>query len=189
MQTRSAEELWRRLVDEAGEDEIELAASVSVAQAEKELAEAGFDVAAERARAEAFLDELEGKAKPVSETRAQPVRPKPRRRLPPVAWLGAAAAAAVVVAAAYSLLRGLPEPARPSPQPSPTPTPVTAPGHDSVAAPELRRRAAVACNADRAKECLSLLDRAREIDPAGDSTSDVQKLRQRASDLLEAQPR
>ena len=51
---RSAEELRRRLVDEAGEDEVERAASVSIAQAQKELAAAGFDVAAERARAEAL---------------------------------------------------------------------------------------------------------------------------------------
>lgn len=52
------EKLWQHLVDEAGEELIEEAASVSVEQAEKELAEAGFDVAAERARAEAFLDAL-----------------------------------------------------------------------------------------------------------------------------------
>jgi hypothetical protein len=56
---RSPVEVWRQLVDEAGEDEIERAASVSVAQAEKELTEAGFDVAAERAKAEALLHELE----------------------------------------------------------------------------------------------------------------------------------
>jgi hypothetical protein len=54
--------LWQKLIDEAGEELIEEAAAVSVAQAEKELAEAGFDVAAERARAEAFLASLEGAA-------------------------------------------------------------------------------------------------------------------------------
>jgi hypothetical protein len=52
--------LWQKLVEEAGEELIEQAAAVSVAQAEKELTEAGFDVAAERARAEAFLASLEG---------------------------------------------------------------------------------------------------------------------------------
>ena len=46
--------------DEAGEAAIERAAAVSVEQAEEELAEAGFDVEAERARAEAFLDEYAG---------------------------------------------------------------------------------------------------------------------------------
>jgi hypothetical protein len=54
------EELWEELLDEAGEALIDEAAAVSVEQAEKELAEAGFDVAAERARAEAFLRWLEG---------------------------------------------------------------------------------------------------------------------------------
>jgi hypothetical protein len=57
-------ELWKELLAEAAEDEIERAASVSVEQAEKELAEAGFDVAAERAKAEAFLRELEGGGAP-----------------------------------------------------------------------------------------------------------------------------
>jgi hypothetical protein len=58
MAPRTEEEVWQALVDEAGELLIEEAASVSVEQAEKELAEAGFDVAAERARAEAFLASL-----------------------------------------------------------------------------------------------------------------------------------
>jgi len=59
MPKRSPQEIWRKLVEEAGEHEIERAARVSVAQAEKELAEAGFDIAAERARAEALLSDLE----------------------------------------------------------------------------------------------------------------------------------
>jgi len=54
----SPEEVWRRLALEAGEDEIVRAASVSIAQAEAELTEAGFDVASERAQAAGFLDEL-----------------------------------------------------------------------------------------------------------------------------------
>jgi hypothetical protein len=56
---RTHKELWDHLVAEAGEEEIEKAASMSVEQAEAELRAAGFDVAAERARAEAFLDDLE----------------------------------------------------------------------------------------------------------------------------------
>jgi hypothetical protein len=52
------EVLWRQLVDEAGEDAIEQAASVSVAEAERELAAAGFDVAAERAVALARIAAL-----------------------------------------------------------------------------------------------------------------------------------
>jgi hypothetical protein len=55
---RTADELWRRLVEEAGEALIEEAARVSVAQAERELAAAGFDVGAERRKAEAVIAEL-----------------------------------------------------------------------------------------------------------------------------------
>jgi hypothetical protein len=61
---RSSAELWRQLVEEAGEEEIDRAARVSVAQAERELAEAGFDVGAERAKADGLLDWLDqGQAK------------------------------------------------------------------------------------------------------------------------------
>jgi hypothetical protein len=57
MATRE-QDLWEQLVAEAGEEEIERAASVSVEQAEAELTAAGFDVPAERAKASAFLDAL-----------------------------------------------------------------------------------------------------------------------------------
>jgi hypothetical protein len=56
----SAREVWRKLVAEAGEDEIELAASLPIEDVERELAAYGFDVAAERAKGEAFLAELAG---------------------------------------------------------------------------------------------------------------------------------
>jgi hypothetical protein len=68
----SAKELWDALVAEAGEEEIERAASISVEQAERELTEAGVDVAAERARAEALLLELEGGSPPASARRPKP---------------------------------------------------------------------------------------------------------------------
>ena len=51
--------LWKELVDEAGEDAVDRAAAVSVAEAERELAAAGFDVKAEREAARAFLAALE----------------------------------------------------------------------------------------------------------------------------------
>jgi hypothetical protein len=58
MPPRSPESLWQQLVDEAGEDLINEAAAVSVAQAERELAAAGFDVVAERRLAEARIAAL-----------------------------------------------------------------------------------------------------------------------------------
>ena len=59
MPPRSLESLWRQLVDEAGDDAVERGAAVSVARAEKDLAVAGFDVGAERARAMARIAALE----------------------------------------------------------------------------------------------------------------------------------
>ncbi|MGH7439738.1 MAG: hypothetical protein ACRENE_28950 [Polyangiaceae bacterium] len=56
----TADELWRYLVEEAGEALIEEASRVSVAQAERELAAAGFDVVAERRKAEATIERLRG---------------------------------------------------------------------------------------------------------------------------------
>ena len=50
--------LWKELVDEAGEDAVDRAAAVSVAEAERELAAAGFDVEAERAAARALIAAL-----------------------------------------------------------------------------------------------------------------------------------
>ncbi|MGO9836576.1 MAG: hypothetical protein ACLP1X_20450 [Polyangiaceae bacterium] len=59
MPPRTPEALWLQLVDEAGEALVERAAAVSVAEAEKDLAAAGFDVAAERVRAVARIAALE----------------------------------------------------------------------------------------------------------------------------------
>jgi hypothetical protein len=61
MPARTPEDLWRQLVAEAGDDLVERAAAVTVAQAEGDLAAAGFDVAAERAAAEARIASLEGR--------------------------------------------------------------------------------------------------------------------------------
>jgi hypothetical protein len=190
MGTRTAQELWKRLVDEAGEDEIERAASVSVAQAERELAEAGFDVAAERARAEAFLDELEGRPAPSPAKPANPGKTERRGRVPPLVWVGAAAAAAAGAAVTHSALRDEGKSAQPPP-PSPS-TPESTRNtsrHAIAAARDLRGRAAVECNAGRARECLSLLDQARAIDPAGDAAPEIRRLREQASGLVEPEPR
>jgi hypothetical protein len=78
------EELWDKLVDEAGEDLIEEAAAVSVEQAERELAAAGFDVAEERARAEAFLASLESAGAAEAEPRL-PAAPLSGERAEPLA--------------------------------------------------------------------------------------------------------
>jgi hypothetical protein len=63
MASANVVELWRRLVEEAGEEAIERAATVSVGEAERELVGAGFDVGLERRVASAKIAALEGPAR------------------------------------------------------------------------------------------------------------------------------
>lgn len=182
-------DLWKHLVAEAGEDEIEQAASVSVEQAEKELTAAGFDVAVERAKAAALLESLasgepEGAPTeaaadtPVHAVAPVPVQPRRRPSHALTLWLGAAAAVAAG-ALVYTLLRPTPEPARTLPFP---------PASDVAAAADLRREAAAACDAQRWNVCLAKLDAARALDPAGDTTPVVVQERQRATNASRTPP-
>jgi hypothetical protein len=182
--------LWQSLVDEAGEALIEEAASVSVAQAEKELAEAGFDVAAERARAEAFLVSLRGAA---AEEAAAPAvanaveQEAPvsslRKKRPAGVWMATAAAAAVAAGTAVTYVATRPEDVRPSPTTRPPPATDTtgATAEPVMTAEDLRKRAATACQMGHFEECLSLLDQAADKDPDGDRTPEVQALRKKAT--------
>jgi hypothetical protein len=77
------ETLWQHLVDEAAEDAIESAAGVTVTQAEQDLAAAGFDVKAERAHANARIEELTGGP--------QPTNTPPDPTMDPAAWVSGAA--------------------------------------------------------------------------------------------------
>ena len=183
------ERLWQKLVDETGEALIEEAAAVSVAQAEKDLAAWGFDVAAERARAEAFLVSLETAVAEEEGEVAQAVpREAPKRAAkkprPAAVWV-AAAAAAVAAGAAVTYVTTRPEEA--SLPVTPPSTGTTAPSPELAAAADLRHRAAAACDRGRAAECLSLLDQAAAKDPAGDTTPEVQRLRTKAE--IEAKPK
>jgi DNA-binding transcriptional regulator YbjK len=60
MPSPGPDEVWRRLVDEAGEELIEGAVAVSVEQAERDLRAAGFDVEAARRAGEAVIARLLG---------------------------------------------------------------------------------------------------------------------------------
>ena len=187
------ERLWEVLVDEM----IDEAASVSVAQAEADLAAAGFDVEAERARAEAFLVSLEGQSvweasveavpqeAPASSTRVE------RKRRPVAVW-AAAAAAAVVAGGAVAAVYAARQPEQGTPPPHPPPlassVPVGPSPAELAAAADLRRRAVRACDEGRAEDCLALLDEARAKDPAGDAVADVARARDKAVRTLEAKP-
>lgn len=174
-------DLWRELVDEAGEDEIERATRVSVAQAEAELTAAGFDVAAERAKADAFLEALAagGGASRSEEATRRPAEPtRGRRPRSAVLWLAAAAtfAAGGVL---YATLHASPEPVAKGHSPAPSaPAPIAPSADDLAVAADLRRKAAAACDAKQWSVCLAVLDQARAVDPDGDTT--VTRLREKA---------
>jgi hypothetical protein len=111
---RTPEDLWKELAVETGEEEIERAASVSVAQAERELHAAGFDIRAERAKGNALLDELASDATAGTVGRQSAVEPTawvrgPQaqgRRSPAMRWtllLAATLAAATAGGLIYAL--------------------------------------------------------------------------------------
>ncbi len=163
MPKRIPEEVWRQLADEAGEDEVDRAASVSVAQAEKELAEAGFDVAAERAKGVALIDELEA-GRHASERKAVPSGDgahvvklaAPSRRVIRARWL-ALPAAAVLAAGAVALMTGVVSVGSGHPR-----------QEDLQAARTLRDNARHECAESKWKACLDDLDSAKKLDPGGE---------------------
>ena len=118
------DDLWKKLADERDDEEaIESAASASVAEAERDLAAAGFDVKAERARAEALIAELLGEA--AAETTAWVSGPPPAGQRPPasrkVVWLVAALVAAATAGGIfYAASHYPPPPDKPEQVPSAT---------------------------------------------------------------------
>ncbi len=185
MSERKHADLWTELVDEAGEGEIDRAASVSVAEAEADLKAAGFDVAAERAKAGAFLDAMAGAASSSKSEEAAPRVAEASRRKgprPAVLWLAAAATFVVAGGALYATIQSS-SPANVSHPPLPEP-PIPAPSLPSAddlrLAAELRRTATAACDAKQWSVCLAELDKARAMDPGGDDASTVKGLRDKA---------
>jgi hypothetical protein len=183
MSERKYADLWKELTDEAGEDEIDRAASVSVAEAEADLKAAGFDVAAERAKAGAFLDAMaSGASSSKSEEAAPRVAEASRRKgtRPAVLWLAAAATFVLAGGALYATLQSPPPVSHPPPPEPSTPAPSVPSADDLRVAAELRRTAAAACDAKQWSVCLADLDKARAVDPGGDDASTVKSLRDKA---------
>jgi hypothetical protein len=176
MSERKHLDLWKELAEKAGEDEIDRAASVTVEEAEAELKAAGFDVAAERAKASAFLDRLAGDARRqgVAQARATPrvESEKPRARTRPAfGWL--AAAAMVGLVAGGALVAAF--------QPEQNEAAHAPRSAENVAtAIDLRRQARAACDQKQWTVCLAELDRARSADPDGDAAPAVTHLREEA---------
>jgi hypothetical protein len=184
MSERKHADLWKELVDEAGDDEIDRAATVSVAQAEAELTAAGFDVAAERAKAGAFIEAPGSEVSSATSGETAPRAPAPTLRNGPrvrILWLAAAASfAVVVVGALYATLQS-PPPVGHAPPPTPSNSAPVVPSADDLAvAADLRRKAAAACDAEQWSVCLAELDDARAVDPEGDAVLSVKILRDKA---------
>jgi hypothetical protein len=182
----SAREVWQGLVDEAGDELIAAAEQMSDEDVEKELADAGFDLDAEHAKADAFLDALERgdplpDEQPVSAIVAIPkdpakVLPLPvRRKRPRVAVMALVAAATVTVGGALYALTRQADHHQPEPPPLPPP-----PSSNLDRAKELRKDAAVAYDAKDYEGCLRDLQKAKELDLAGDSDEGVRSLRWKA---------
>jgi hypothetical protein len=193
---RTPGEIWKQIVVDARDDEeIEQLAAMTGPELDRELADAGFDVAEVRADANAIREKLERsvaerKAKEVEaqarvrSTRPQASRPQ-SRRVPGMVWfvaatVGAAAAGGLVYALTHPGSTQVPAPpAPPSSAPAPEPSPA-----DLIAASELRRRAFGQCAAKRWTECLAGLDRAKTLDPATDRSPGVQMARQQIEHQL-----
>jgi hypothetical protein len=188
---RTPEDIWSALEKEALEgDDAERAGAMSVEDAVKELAEAGVDAEKVKAEARAFRTELdrniagrEQAAEAAARARARRLRAPRRAAL----FVGLAAALVVCVAAAYAAwVRGHPKlhaPALPASKSAPS-APPPAPSSELIA-PELRRQAFEACDAKRWPKCLSLLQQARDVDPAGDGDRRVQSARREAMEHLD----
>jgi hypothetical protein len=193
--------LWNWLLDEAAAAEIDAVVSASDEDIERELAAAGFDVAAEKAAAEAFLASLESPAaaptdapKPArqvvpggapAKTAAAAPPPTPRKRPRPIVVFATIGIAAAGAAGIYAATRPSEPPITPAPVPSfPPPAPPPEDSARLVAAATLRRDAKTALGGGHPQECLQMLDEARERDPAGDADPDVQTLRKAAREML-----
>lgn len=197
MPKRRPKEVLQQLVQEAGEDEIERAAKVSVAQAEKELVAAGFDVAAERAKAEAIIRELEGqtpasmkaaiaKTSPESPAGRAPRLPMPKRALR--GWSIAMVATVTLLVAAVTVVavtQILPLLRRGEIAEDKWET--SAPTSKELAT-VLRNHAKVACKEQQWDQCRRALDNARVVDPAGEDSPEVQALRRQIDEATAPAP-
>lgn len=200
----TATQVWRRLVEEAGEDQIAAVLGMSQEQVDAELAGAGFDLGAERAKADGFLEDFlsgaldeslgfptEGRAAERAPTSAVVAiarpqhRPEPghRRRPRTALVLLIAATAAAAAGATYVAMHHEPAPApssAPPHEPAPAPSPTASAVPDLVAAATWRDKAVAACDAKDFETCLADLDIARALDPDGDDSPLVRRTRDRA---------
>lgn len=202
---RTPEEILKAIEDSAFDEEHDRVMAMTPEQRRAELQGAGFDMEELHAEADAWAarmkqepDDAPSPEVPVlavaavaqAAVRRAAERHRRRRPVPLVAWLAAAATATVVGGALYAALHRTPGPTIGPVPPEPTsPAPLPSAVPDLVAAIELRRLAAAACDAQQWSACLTHLDEARAVDPDGDATPSVKTLRDRAIQQLDRKPR
>jgi hypothetical protein len=197
---RTPEEILLAVEESAFDEELDRVTAMTPEQRRAELEGAGFDLSELHAEADAWAARMEQEpeapapeAPPVAVAAVaqvpvprRPEREVRRRPAPVLVWLAAAVAVTVAGGALYAALHPTPGPTiAPLPPAPPTPAPIPSAVPDLVAAVELRRLAAAACDAQRWGECLVLLDQAAAVDPDGDDAPPVRSLRDRA--ILETQ--
>ena len=111
------------------------------------------------------------------------------RRFMKERWLAELAAVAAIAIAAFVIWRVLREPdvdiARDQPGPTAEPSTRPPPIAPKVAeAGELRKKALEDCDQNKWQPCLQALDKAKELDPAGDTAPAVRDARKKAEDAL-----
>jgi hypothetical protein len=216
MSRPTARQVWQQLLDEAGEDAIQSVLAMTPEQVEAELEGLGVDLAAERAKADRFLEDLASGALDEAATAgtapggrdarsatvavAQPAAQAPvgrrRRRGATLAIVAATTTAAAAAGVLLSTAHHAPGPSPAGTAPAPAPVPAPAPSSseapdapappDDVAAAEWRKKALAACAAKKWSECLDDLDRARALDPAGDDAPAIKAARKKAIDAIVA---
>jgi hypothetical protein len=175
-----ADAVWNELLREAGQVEAERAANVTVAEAERELANAGFDVDTERRASEARVRPRVDRRPPKSAAKPTPVAVpglRPRREL----WLVAASFAALCVGAVVAALES--NPTNPVADNGESPRPASS---ALATAAALRDEADRACRQQLWGACAQRLDAAKAIDPDGEGE---ERVRQWRSAIAEQQGR
>ena len=181
----NAKRTLRSIEEPTLDEEIEGVLAMTPEQRRAELEAAGFDMKELHAKADAWAEKKEPSRSQRPQVRSRPPMPE-RQRRPPVFWF---AAATVAAAAAGGLVYALTHPGAPPQVPSP-PAPSSAPAPELqseklIAASDLRRRALAACEASRWDACLSQIEEARMLDPAGDEAPEVKAARKKAVDEID----
>ena len=205
MDDRTPEEVWSVLREQAAEDawleqQLRDVAAMSDDALDAELRDAGYALADVQAQAAS----LGARGSAMSDRPRPPERAARSSTRRPTVLLVAAVAhrrdrggtplcsggnrrsggdsAAIGGGLLYAATHRTPPAPAPKPEPTPSiPAPVEPPVPDLVAAARLRDRASTAYREGHPQECLQLLDEARALDAAGDTTPEIADLRRRAS--------